>query len=141
MQTESPSGAMKNSDETVKVILPARPVVYEFAGLRLDLARRVLERDGTCVVLYPRAFDALALFVEPRDSLLPKDLLLQRLWPGTIVVENNLASVISDLRKALGDASKCIVTATRRGYRFEVDVRVDHQKNGDQPLRRRVLAV
>lgn len=141
MHTESPSGAMKNSDETVKVNLPAHPVVYEFAGLRLDVARRVLERDGAYVALYPRAFDALALLVQHRDSLLTKELLLQRLWPGAIVVENSLARVISDLRKALGDASKCIVTASRRGYRFEADVRVAHLKNDERALGRRVLAV
>src|SRR5882757_10144897 len=123
MQIRNPPGSMKNPDETVKAAVAMHPVVYEFAGCRLDIARRVLERDGECVVLYPRAFDALALLVQHRDSLLTKELLLQRLWPGKIVEENSLARVISDLRKALGDASTCIVTVARRGYRFEADVR------------------
>jgi TolB-like protein len=141
MQTESRVRTMKNSDETVNSTQPGQPVVFEFADFRLDLARRVLERDGTGVALYPRAFDALALLVMHRDTLLTKDLLLERLWPGTVVVENSLARVISDLRKALGDASTCIVTATRRGYRFEADVRVVHPKSDGRAPGRKVLAV
>src|SRR5882757_9308226 len=138
----SPLVSMKNSDETVKTAMTTQPVVYEFAGCRLDIARRVLERDGECVVLYPRAFDALALLVQHRDSLLTKELLLQRLWPGKIVEENSLARVISDLRKALGDASTCIVTVARRGYRFEADVRTSHrQRDGEQVQGRKALAV
>jgi serine/threonine-protein kinase len=133
---------MKNSDVTVKSASTTGPVVYEFAGLRLDLARRVLERDGACVALYPRAFDALSLLVQNRDSLLTKELLLQRLWPGTIVEENSLARVISDLRKALGDAAKCIVTAARRGYRFEAEVRAaDRQREREHERGRTVVAV
>jgi len=133
---------MKNPDETMKAGMTTHPVVYEFAGFRLDLARRVLERDGECVALYPRAFDALTLLVQHRDSLLTKELLLERLWPGTMVEENSLARVISDLRKALGDASKCIVTAARRGYRFEADVRAAHrQRDGEQVAGRKALAV
>jgi DNA-binding winged helix-turn-helix (wHTH) protein len=133
---------MKNSDETVKAAVTTHPVVYEFAGFRLDLARRVLERDGVAVVLYPRAFDALAMLVQHRGSLLTKELLLQRLWPGTVVEDNSLARVISDLRKALGDASRCIVTAARRGYRFEADVRLSQPQRADEQVpARKALAI
>jgi TolB-like protein len=133
---------MKNSDETVKAAMLTQPVVYEFAGLRLDLARRVLERDGAPVVLYPRAFDALALLVQHRDSLLTKELLLQQLWPGTVVEDNSLARVISDLRKALRNASTCIVTVARRGYRFEADVRAGPRLPGGERMpSRKALAV
>lgn len=138
MQTRSPPGSMKNPDEIVKAAVTTQFVVYEFAGFRLDLARRVLERDGAGVVLYSRAFDALALLVQHRDSLLTKELLRQHLWPGTIVEENSLARVISDIRKALGDASKCIVTVARHGYRFEADVRAVHGQRGQV---RKALAV
>ena len=113
---------MKNPDATLKEGV-ASPAVYEFAGLRLDPGRRVLERAGCAVPLYPRAFDALKLLAERSNQLLPKDELLAQLWPGLVVEENSLARVISDLRKALGDSADCIVTVARRGYRLDADVR------------------
>lgn len=113
---------MKNPDATLKEGVTS-PAVYEFAGLRLDPGRRVLERAGCAVPLYPRAFDALKLLAERSNQLLPKDELLAQLWPGLVVEENSLARVISDLRKALGDSADCIVTVARRGYRLDADVR------------------
>ncbi|HET9447469.1 MAG TPA: tetratricopeptide repeat protein [Steroidobacteraceae bacterium] len=113
---------MKNPDGTVKAAEATR-AVYEFAGFRLDSGRRVLERAGHPIALYPRAFDTLQLLVERNNQLLPKDELMARLWPGLVVEENSLARVISDLRKALGDSANCIVTVARRGYRLDADVR------------------
>jgi len=97
---------------------------YEFADLRVDLARRTLERNGEVVPLYPRTFDALVLMIEHVDQVLTKEVLFNHLWPSVIVEENSLARVISDLRKALGSAGECVVTVARRGYRFDGPVRV-----------------
>lgn len=97
---------------------------YEFADLRVDLARRTLERNGQVVPLYPRTFDALVLMIEHADHVLTKEVLFKQLWPSVIVEENSLARVISDMRKALGSAGEYIVTVARRGYRFEGSVRV-----------------
>lgn len=113
---------MKNPDGTLKEAEAVR-AVYEFAGLRLDTGRAVLERAGRPVSLYPRAFDALKLLAERSNQLLPKDELLAQLWPGLVVEENSLARVMSDLRKALGESANCIVTVARRGYRLDADVR------------------
>lgn len=83
--------------------------------------RRVLRRNGTELVLTPRLFNALLFFVERAGMLLDKDTLLQALWPGLVVEENNLSQVISALRRALGDdthGSRFIQTVPRRGFRF-----------------------
>ena len=73
---------MKNPEATLKEAEAAR-AVYEFAGLRLDSGRRVLERAGHPVPLYPRAFDALKLLAERNNQLLPKDELFAQLWPDS----------------------------------------------------------
>jgi DNA-binding winged helix-turn-helix (wHTH) protein/tetratricopeptide (TPR) repeat protein len=102
-------------------------VIYEFAGRRVDPARRQLLHDGRPVVLFPRCFDALLLLVERRGELLDKEFLLRSLWPDVEVDENSLAKVISEVRRALGEGPKdpgCIATVTRRGYRFVADVAV-----------------
>ena len=102
------------------------PVIYEFAGRRLDPARRQLTHGGKPVALFPRCLDALVLLVEHRGELLDKDFLLGALWPDVVVDENSLAKVISDIRRALGETRDvgCIETVPRRGYRFTARVEV-----------------
>lgn len=101
--------------------------VYEFAGRRVDVARRQLLHGERVVPMFPRCFDALLLLIENRGQLLDKDFLLKTLWPDVVVDENSLAKVISEVRRALGEGPKaagCIATIPRRGYRFSANVEV-----------------
>src|SRR4051812_6717049 len=101
--------------------------IYEFAGRRVDVARRQLLHGERVVPMFPRCFDALLLLIEHRGELLDKDFLLKTLWPDVVVDENSLAKVISEVRRALGEgpkASGCIATIPRRGYRFNANVAV-----------------
>lgn len=99
---------------------------FEFGGFILQRSqRRVLRRDGTPVVLTPRLFSALLFFVEHPDELLDKESLLQALWPGLVVEDNNLSQVVAGLRRALGDdaqGSRFIQTVPRQGFRFVAPV-------------------
>jgi Tol biopolymer transport system component/DNA-binding winged helix-turn-helix (wHTH) protein len=100
--------------------------IYEFGPFRLDAAEHLLLRDGEAVPLTPKAFDLLLALVERHGHLLEKDELLKKVWPDTFVEEANLASNISQLRKALGDGEngeRYIETAPKRGYRFVAGVR------------------
>ena len=94
--------------------------LYQFGPFAVDVAERVLWRDGRPVALPPKAFDLLLVLVENSGHLLEKDELMQRLWPDTFVEEANLPNTISLLRKALaGDGDHpYIETVPRRGYRF-----------------------
>jgi Tol biopolymer transport system component/DNA-binding winged helix-turn-helix (wHTH) protein len=99
--------------------------IYEFGHFRLDAAERLLLRDGETVPLTPKAFDLLHALVEGHGRLLEKEELLKKVWPDTFVEEANLASNISQLRKALGDGEngqRFIETAPKRGYRFVASV-------------------
>jgi TolB-like protein/Tfp pilus assembly protein PilF len=65
--------------------------------------------------------DLLAVLVEEAGEVVPKQELLQRVWPDTFVEEANLSVNVSILRKALGeqaDGQPFIQTVARRGYRF-----------------------
>jgi TolB-like protein/DNA-binding winged helix-turn-helix (wHTH) protein/Flp pilus assembly protein TadD len=100
--------------------------IYEFGPFRLDEEEHLLLRDGEAVPLTPKAFDLLIALVERHGRLLEKEELLKKVWPGTFVEEANLASNISQLRKALGDGEngqRYIETAPKRGYRFVASVR------------------
>jgi DNA-binding winged helix-turn-helix (wHTH) protein len=100
--------------------------IYEFGPFRLDTAEHLLLRDGRAVPLTPKAFDLLLALVDRHGHLLEKDELLKKVWPDTFVEEANLASNISQLRKALGDGEngqRYIETAPKRGYRFVASVK------------------
>ncbi len=100
--------------------------VYEFGGFRLDPLRRVLSReDGQPIALKPKVLDALLYLVEHAGEPLDKSELIEGIWPGLVVEENNLNKTISVLRRVLGetpDDHRFIVTVPGRGYRFVATV-------------------
>lgn len=79
-------------------------------------AQRDVLISGGSPKLGARAFDLLVVLVERRDRVTSKDELLELVWPGLIVEENNLQVHISALRKLLG--AQAIATIPGRGYRF-----------------------
>ncbi|HKG97118.1 MAG TPA: transcriptional regulator, partial [Pyrinomonadaceae bacterium] len=99
---------------------------YEFGPFRLDPLKRRLLRDGEPIRLTPKAFDLLLALVEESGRTIEKDELLDKVWPGTAVEENNLNQNITALRKSLGDSrqdSQYIATISGVGYRFVADVK------------------
>lgn len=96
-------------------------VPLTFGNYRLDLATRQLFRGTAEIRLPPKAFDLLQWLVEHRDRAVSKAELHDHLWPGTFVTEANLASLVAEVRRALGDqpsTPKFIRTVHRFGYAF-----------------------
>ena len=91
--------------------------VLEFGRFRVLLRHRKLLADGVPVELGTRAFDLLLVLMEADGSLLSKEELLSRVWPGIVVSEENLKVQISALRKALGADRDNIRADFGRGYR------------------------
>jgi Tol biopolymer transport system component/DNA-binding winged helix-turn-helix (wHTH) protein len=95
--------------------------VFEFGPYRLDPSDCLLTRHGQPIQLKPKVFDTLVVLLENSGRLISKDELMQRIWQGSAVEENNLNQNISALRKALGtrpDGGNYIETIPKRGYRF-----------------------
>lgn len=72
-------------------------------------------------------FDTLLYFVEHRGELLEKQTLLDAIWPGVVVEENNLNQAITTLRRVFGETrgeNSFIVTEPGRGYRFVAQVEI-----------------
>src|SRR6267378_7609698 len=95
-----------------------RPLVYEFGGWEVDLARRELRTRGVPVPLGGRAFQIIAVLVQSAGELVTKGELMARVWPGAIVEDNTLQFHISAIRKALGQDRGILKTASGRGYRL-----------------------
>jgi len=69
-----------------------------------------------------RAFDLLLCLIEHRDRVITKGELLELVWPGVVVEENNLTVHVSALRKLLG--TQAVATVPGRGYQFAMAVAV-----------------
>ena len=91
-------------------------MAYQFGDAQLLADQRRLLVGGQDSRVGARAFDLLLALVERRDRTVTKNELLDAVWPGVVVEENNLQVHISGLRKVLGPA--VIATIPGRGYRF-----------------------
>jgi len=75
--------------------------------------RRLLD-NGHPVNIESRAYDLLVELARRGGEVVSKDELIERVWPGLVVEENNLQVQVSRLRRAIG--SDAIKTITGRGY-------------------------
>lgn len=90
--------------------------IHRFDRIEVRPAQRELLVDGQPAAVGARAFDLLLALIEHRDRVVSKNELLDLVWPGLVVEENNLQVQVSSLRKVLGP--KAIATVPGRGYRF-----------------------
>ncbi len=99
-----------------------------FSDLTFDSDARELWRGGVRVHLSPKAFRLLEALIEERPAALSKERLFEIVWPSTYVAESNLASLIKEIRIALGDDArrpKLIRTVFRHGYSFAAEATVE----------------
>jgi len=116
----------------------AADAMLEFGRFRILLRRRQLMADGVPIELGTRAFDLLLVLLEADGSLVTKEELMSRVWPGIVIAEGNLKVQISALREALGEDRDFVRTEFRRGYRFTATVRSTLASGACQrPTRRR----
>jgi DNA-binding winged helix-turn-helix (wHTH) protein len=72
------------------VVSPDDLEEMSFGPFRLDRQRRRLIRGGAVIPLGGRAVDVLAVLAAAAGELVTKDVLLETVWPGLTVEENNL---------------------------------------------------
>lgn len=108
---------------------------FQFGPYRLDPDRRLLLCENRAVPVQPKAFDILLVLCENSGKVVPKEELLNKVWPDTFVEESNLAQNIFVLRKTLGDGvdeKRYIITVPGRGYRFAGRVSVIEEEEAVQ---------
>jgi DNA-binding winged helix-turn-helix (wHTH) protein len=95
-----------------------RVIIGEFT---LDTESRELSRGGEVLHISPKAFLLLEVLLEKRPAAVTKTLLKERLWPSSYVSEAGLASLVAEVRSALGDDAReprFIRTVHTYGYAF-----------------------
>lgn len=97
--------------------------IWSFANCEFDEPRLELRVGGAPVDLELKPLEVLLQLLLHAGKVIPKDKLLDSVWPGLIVVDGSLATAVSKLRKALGDAdSSVVLTIPRVGYRLAVPI-------------------
>jgi len=99
--------------------------LFRFGEFTFDCGSRLLLRAGVEQHLSPKAQQLLRLLLLNQPRALSREELYDELWPSTFVCETNLATVISEVRRALGDggrSSQYIRTVHGFGYAFAGEV-------------------
>ena len=95
--------------------------MFRFGEFELNLDRYELRNGGAPVKAEPRVLEVLNYLIEHRDRVVPKEELLDKLWPDVHVSESALTTAIRDARRALNDSltePRWIRTVYGRGFRF-----------------------
>lgn len=98
-------------------------MLHRFTTFEIDEDTRELRAGGRVLPLQPRVFDLLVYLARNHERVVPKDELLESVWPGVLVTDGSLQRAVSLARAALGEAGApdAIRTHSRQGYRFCVD--------------------
>jgi DNA-binding winged helix-turn-helix (wHTH) protein len=99
-----------------------------FGPFTLDPDARQLMQgaDQQPVHLSPKAFELLTVLVDARPRAISKQELRDRLWPSTFISEATIASVVAELRDALGERGRegrYVRTLHGFGYSFVASAR------------------
>jgi class 3 adenylate cyclase/DNA-binding winged helix-turn-helix (wHTH) protein/tetratricopeptide (TPR) repeat protein len=110
---------------------------YSFGDYVLDTQRLELHHAGQPIKLRRKVFQVLVYFLAHRDRVVPKQELLEHLWPGQFVGDETLTSCIKTLRQALGERGRTprfLRTLHGQGYRFVAAVEDrEHDPADDAP--------
>ena len=96
--------------------------VFEFGNVRVDLGKRIVEKDGQQIHLTPIEFRLLAYLIANPDSVLTHRQLLEAVWGPFHVEDSHYVRVyMGHVRKKIEDdptRPKFILTESGVGYRF-----------------------
>ena len=93
-------------------------LIHASGECEIDLARRELRVRGSPVPVGGRAFEIIEALAELAGELVTKDKLMDRIWPGAVVLDNTLQVHAMAVRKALGPYRNLLKTVSGRGYRL-----------------------
>ncbi|MEA2490148.1 MAG: hypothetical protein QOH21_1940 [Acidobacteriota bacterium] len=94
---------------------------FRFDDFKFDCASHLLLRKDVPQHVSPKAQQLLQFLLLAQPRALSREELYDKLWPETFVCETNLAGVVNELRRALGDdarAAQYIRTVHGFGYAF-----------------------
>ena len=98
--------------------------VMELGEFTLDRTSKVLKKNDQIIQLSPREFQIFDLLVQNIGIVVPRDIILDRIWGiESDVSSNNIDSYVKLLRKKLNTADGQISIATIRGVGYKLETK------------------
>lgn len=92
---------------------------FETGSLIVNFNQNQITLNGEQLDLQPKVLELLVILCAANGQTLSKQMLIDALWPNTVVGPDSLANTMTRLRKALNDDAKSprfIKTVQRKGY-------------------------
>lgn len=95
-------------------------MIFRFGRFELEESKRELRLGPRVLELQPRVFDLLVYLLRNHERVVPKEELLNAVWPDVIVTDSSIMRAVSVIRALLRDGGQgdAIQTFSRQGYRF-----------------------
>jgi DNA-binding winged helix-turn-helix (wHTH) protein len=92
-------------------------------ALQVDLADQRVTIDGEHIALPPKVYELLLLLLSQPQRVHTREALFEKLWPQSVLLDANLTTAVSQLRKALTDPLReHLRTLPRVGYSWDAEV-------------------
>ncbi len=94
---------------------------FKTGELKVNFSQNSVVFESVELVLQPKVLELLVLLCAAQGETLSKQMLVDSLWPDTVVGPDSLANTMARLRKTLNDDAKnptFIATVQRKGYRW-----------------------
>ena len=118
----SPKELMMRVSAIIKRTSNVSGDAFEYEGLKVDFAGRIVYVDGQKADLTPKEYDLLFYLIKNRGIALTREKLISNVWGYDFFGDDRtLDTHIKLLRKNLGSYSRLIVTLRGVGYRFEAE--------------------
>ena len=92
--------------------------IVEIAGIRIDLDKYTVTKNGEEIIFAKKEFELLSLLISKPGKVFKREEILNKIWGDEVVVGDRTIDVhIHKLREKLGE--ECITTVKGVGYKFE----------------------
>lgn len=93
--------------------------ILKFENIMVDLEKHVATKDGVPVMLTPKEFDVLVLFMQNIDIALTRERLLASVWGCLFQGESRTVEIhVQQMRRKMG-LQDSLITIPKLGYRLE----------------------
>ena len=98
--------------------------MMELGDFTLDRTSKVLKKGEQVIQLSPREFQIFDLLVQNMGIVVPRDIILDRIWGlESEVSSNNIDSYVKLLRKKLESADGQMMISTIRGVGYKLEIK------------------
>ena len=94
--------------------------IIALGDLEVDLGARRVTRDGQELELGKLSFDLLEALIQAAPAALSNDEIVERVWAGDAVTDENIKQRVSLLRRALGQRPGREYVETLRGFGYRL---------------------